>query len=603
MKRYTAQVDPTRLHVGEFAAELVREGGGIVHHFTWKLHQLDCSLPDELVAEFEANPAVIALDLYVEPVNGAEPTTQTLVASQPGLDRISQRDLPLDGVYQYEFTGAGVTGYLVESQGRPNLTHPDIAGRISNPMNITTTDAHALQVSSMITGTICGVAKDTQLIALQPAAGMSWMVDNHPDGLTRVANHSYTGQLGITQAERYMATYKAGVLHVVIVDNQNSADIFSPGFYPGCLVISGTLATDARSTGNGNSPNVSVWAVRQGNYMANGTSAFTNTQNGTSFACPQITGIAALLLEAHPGAPPQELEFRIMRAATRDKVTGTNVANRQLAYSFEDGPPFRCYWDHGDYVVPEGTGRIVIEAWGAGGAGGAVGMSAGNEDLALAASWGGGGGAYSRRTITVAEGDVVSFTVAATRLGSNNAVGQAGGDTLVYKNGTLVCRAKGGKGGTASAAGAGGLASECLGDVAFSGGAGGKAGGSGADDRQDGAAPIEAVVRATTITHGPVFLTPARGVGGKGGAIARALNLNSAWQGQAQGFYGHAPGGGGGPAVATGFSPTPTYRGGDGGQGLVALTDLPPEDHAPAVYVGDQQAQALYVGDTPFIFG
>jgi hypothetical protein len=54
-----------------------------------------------------------------------------------GLDRIDQRDLPLNQTYVYATTGRGVTAYILDSG--INATHVDFGGRVRNGFNFSAT--------------------------------------------------------------------------------------------------------------------------------------------------------------------------------------------------------------------------------------------------------------------------------------------------------------------------------------------------------------------------------------------------------------------------------------------------------------------------------
>ena len=109
------------------------------------------------------------------------------------------------------------------------------------------------------------------------------------------------------------------------------------------------------------------------------------------------------------------------------------------------------------WTAPAGVHTIIVEAWGGGGGGG--GSTSG--------SGGGGGGAYARSTIAVTPGQTYDVVVGA---GGSGRTG-TGADSHFNSSSTVM--AKGGAGSTSSTGGGGGEASSSVGDVKFSGSAGG----------------------------------------------------------------------------------------------------------------------------------
>lgn len=119
---------------------------------------------------------------------------------------------------------------------------------------------------------------------------------------------------------------------------------------------------------------------------------------------------------------------------------------------------------NGTYTVPCGVTSLKVETWGGGG-GGAAGSSK--------ATGGGGGGAYAKKTFAVSAGDSFNYQVGAG--GSGGSSNKNGGDTW-FKDATTLL-AKGGKGGVNNdnKSVMGGLASESIGDMKWSGGTSGTA--------------------------------------------------------------------------------------------------------------------------------
>ena len=156
-----------------------------------------------------------------------------------------------------------------------------------------------------------------------------------------------------------------------------------------------------------------------------------------------------------------------------------------LLFSFNGfGQTTETFNASGTFTVPAGVSSITVEAWGAGGAGG------GSRIQDVGGS-GGGGGAYVLRTYTVAEGQVINYTVGAGGVGSNNN-GTNGGNTTIF---ALIARGGGGGGEEGGAPGAGGVGTggttNATGQDGFVGTTQGGDGGDGANGGAGGAGQLD----------------------------------------------------------------------------------------------------------------
>jgi hypothetical protein len=203
----------------------------------------------------------------------------------------------------------------------------------------------------------------------------------------------------------------------------------------------------------------------------------------------------------------------------------------------------------GTWTKPDGVTEVIVECWGAGGAGGGV-----TSNPAVGA--GGGGGQYSRKYIKYSSPSVgISYSIGTGGVGTQTGTGASGGDTTWNTN---VVVAKGGTGGQADGDPAignnGGLGNVAgsIGDVIRFG----QSGFGGSQDRGGNPSGGSGGVGAGSII---IAFNKGTELGGSGGVGV----INSA-NGNPGNLYA---GGGGGAATDTSTNRT----GGSGARGVIRL--------------------------------
>ena len=186
-----------------------------------------------------ANPAVA----YVE-----QDQVVSLAATQTnppswGLDRIDQRNRPLNSSYTYPNTASNVRAYIIDTG--ISRSHTDFGGRAVTGYDAVTSggaandcNGHGTHVAGTVGGTRYGVAKSVRLVAVRVLncsgsgtnagviAGINWVTANAVK--PAVANMSLGGGASTTIDNAVANSINSGISYAIAAGNSNANACNSP---------------------------------------------------------------------------------------------------------------------------------------------------------------------------------------------------------------------------------------------------------------------------------------------------------------------------------------------------------------------------------------
>ncbi len=270
-----------------------------------------------------------------------------------GIDRVDQRDLPLDDSYSTSSDGSGVTAYIIDTGIR--LDHEEFEGRATWGTNTAKDnkdedcDGHGTHVAGTVGGKKYGVAKKVSLVAVKVLtcngtgsvsgviAGYDWIRQNAKGPST--ANASLGGFKSNAENKAIAKLHNSGVVTVVAAGNDNGdACDASPASAAAVLTVAASDHRDRRASFSNWGSCIDIFAPGKSITSAtNNSNKSYASWDGTSMASPHVCGAAALLLSA--GMAAADVDDKILSNATQDKITDRKGSPNLLLYVGDDSNP------------------------------------------------------------------------------------------------------------------------------------------------------------------------------------------------------------------------------------------------------------------------
>jgi subtilisin family serine protease len=310
----------------------------------------------DLVSATPAMPEGASSNLYHLAATVRSATVYEAQTVSFALDRIDQRSLPLDQTYRHAATGKGVTVYVFD--GGISTAHPELAGRVrlgytAFPNDPKICNAHGTAVAGAIAGSTLGVAPAAEIVDVKMVEcarlrgtiqaivdGAHWVIEDHKAHPgPAVANWSFIADTtgNIAALDSAVVDLRAAGIPVVVSAGNIDIDAcrVSPGNAPGAIVVGAsgigseqlpdgsTITYDRRSPNTAYGRCVDLYAPGDSVMLPSldgNLAPIAQLWNGTSMSAGYVSGAAALYLETHPTATPDDVARALTSSATLNTV-------------------------------------------------------------------------------------------------------------------------------------------------------------------------------------------------------------------------------------------------------------------------------------------
>ncbi|MFC7546262.1 S8 family peptidase [Plantactinospora sp. GCM10030261] len=359
-----------RQRVGDISRGLAaRHQGAVARSYEAVLRGFEFRGSERMARRVAADPAVA----YVEQNQRVRVAGEQINPTW-GLDRINQRNRPLDVRYTYPRQAGTVHAYVLDTGIR--FSHAEFGGRavsgydfVDNDADASDCDGHGTHVAGTIGGTTYGVAKGVTLVGVRVlncegsgtwagvVAGIDWVTAHAVR--PAVANMSLGGGPSQIVDDAVRNSIRSGITFGLAAGNGDefgnrlNACGSSPARVTEAVTVGATDVYDYAATFSNYGSCVDLLApgVDVTSAWVTGDQA-TARLDGTSMATPHVVGAAAILLAGHPDWTPQQIRDQLLADSTTGLVMnpGSGTPNNLLyvaplpprdGFSPQPGTPIR----------------------------------------------------------------------------------------------------------------------------------------------------------------------------------------------------------------------------------------------------------------------